>query len=61
MTADEIRQFVSTCDDGSWESAHWLQEIAAQLAELNAQLRSVIYSKEDLTTVSNPLMIRVNR
>jgi len=34
-TANEIRNKGFECDDGMWECARWLQEIAAQLAELN--------------------------
>lgn len=35
MTAREIRKAKFECDDGGYEAAKWLQEIAAQLAELN--------------------------
>ena len=35
MTAQQIRKTKFEHDDGAWESAHWLQEIAAQLAEMN--------------------------
>jgi hypothetical protein len=38
MTAEEIRKEKFEHDDGAWESARWLQEIAAQLAELNAKM-----------------------
>jgi hypothetical protein len=61
MTADEIRATHETSHD-------WLQEIAAQLAELNEQLHSVIYTERDpVTKEKNPInmfgppMIRVNR
>jgi hypothetical protein len=37
MTAAQIRKTKFEHDDGAWESAHWLQEIAAQLAEMNAR------------------------
>lgn len=33
MTAEEIRNTKNSCDDGAWQSAEWLREIAAQLAE----------------------------
>ena len=35
MTVKQIRSTKFECDDGAWESAKWLQEIAAQLAEVN--------------------------
>jgi hypothetical protein len=35
VTSDEIRATKNTCDDGAWQCAEWLKEIAAQLAELN--------------------------
>lgn len=35
MTEKQIRKTKFECDDGAWESAKWLQEIAAQLAVLN--------------------------
>jgi hypothetical protein len=37
MTAAQIRKTKFEHDDGAWESARWLQEIAAQLAESNAR------------------------
>lgn len=37
MTAEEIRATKNESDDGTWETARWLQEIAAQLAEANAR------------------------
>ena len=40
MTTEEIRGSKNECDDGTWECARWLQEIAAQLAEANAAQRS---------------------
>ena len=40
MTADEIRKIRFACDDGQWQCAYLLQEIAAQLAELNSNLKS---------------------
>jgi hypothetical protein len=39
MTPDEIRAKKFDSDDGTWECATQLQEIAAQLAEQNEQLR----------------------
>lgn|SRR5579859_5381355 len=39
MTADEIRNSQFECDDGAWEAAHWLKEVAAQLAEQNEAIR----------------------
>jgi len=38
VTADQIRETQFEHDDGAWESARWLREIAAQLAELNERL-----------------------
>lgn len=38
MTAEEIRKAKFETDSGSWECARWLQEIAAQLAEMNETL-----------------------
>jgi hypothetical protein len=38
MTAEQIRSAKFECDDGLWECARWLQELAAQLAELNERL-----------------------
>lgn len=38
MTADDIRNTRFEHDDGTWESAQWLREIAAQLAEQNFSL-----------------------
>ncbi len=37
MNAAQIRKTKFEHDDGAWESARWLQEIAAQLAEMNAR------------------------
>ena len=37
MTAEEIRATKNTCDDGAWQCAEWLKEIAAQLADANEQ------------------------
>jgi hypothetical protein len=37
MTAEEIRASKNESDTGDWESAQWLREIAAQLAEANAR------------------------
>lgn len=48
MTAEEIRAKKFECDNGTWEEARWLQEIAAQLAELNAALREADGSKKIL-------------
>lgn len=39
MQADEIRKKEFECDSGQWESAFWLREIAAQLAELNEHFK----------------------
>ena|ERR1041385_1152715 len=41
MTADEIRREKFESDNGQWESARWLQEIAAQLADLNETLKTL--------------------
>jgi hypothetical protein len=38
MTPDDIRNTPCEHDDGAWESARWLREIAAQLAEQNFSL-----------------------
>jgi hypothetical protein len=38
MNADAIRETSFEHDDGAWESARWLREIAAQLAEQNFSL-----------------------
>lgn len=35
MKAAEIRAAKFECDNGAYECARWLQEIAAQLAEIN--------------------------
>ena len=35
MNAQKIRATKFECDDGAWECAKWLQEIAAQLAYSN--------------------------
>jgi hypothetical protein len=40
MTAEEIRSQKFESDDGAWESARWLREIAAQQAEKNELFRS---------------------
>lgn len=40
MTADEIRKQQFLSDDGAWECARWLQEIAAQVAERNEKSAS---------------------
>ena len=37
MTAEEIRAAKNECDDGLWQCAEWLKEIAAQLADHNAE------------------------
>lgn len=42
MTAGEIRKAKFECDTGAYECARWLQEIAAQLAELQELLRYII-------------------
>lgn len=42
MTAEQIRAAKFECDTGEWECARWLQEIAAQLADLNEAVKSVI-------------------
>jgi len=39
MTAEQIRAQKFECDDGLWECARWMQEIAAQLAEFNERER----------------------
>jgi hypothetical protein len=39
MTAAEIRAAKFECDDGLWECARWMQELAAQLAEFNERER----------------------
>src|SRR5208282_2998880 len=36
MTAEEIRNSKNESDDGAWECAKWVRELAAQLAEANA-------------------------
>jgi len=38
MNADAIRETSFEHDDGAWESARWLREIAAQLAEIKELL-----------------------
>ncbi len=35
MTAEEIRNSTNESDDGAWECARWVREIAAQLADAN--------------------------
>lgn len=40
MTAEEIRNKKNDSDDGAWQSADWLREIAAQLAEMNEARRA---------------------
>ena len=50
MTSQEIRGCKNSCDDGAWESANWLQEIAAQLAESNehaATRNKLLFSLDD--------------
>lgn len=42
MTAEEIRAKKNEADDGAWQSADWLQEIAAQLAEYNALGKKIL-------------------
>lgn len=52
MTAEEIRKAKFEHDDGTWETARWLQECAAQLAELNAkvpQFSAVKFTQEEKT------------
>lgn len=39
MNADEIERAQFEMDDGAWESARWLKQIALQLARLNEQLK----------------------
>ena len=46
MTAKQIRKTRFECDSGEWESARWLQEIAAQLAELNERQRRALEPKQ---------------
>lgn len=47
MTSDEIRAATFEADTDIWECARWLQEIAAQLADINDQLGDVIASAND--------------
>lgn len=42
MKSEEIRSKTFESDSGAWEAAKWLQEIAAQLADLNESIRHVI-------------------
>jgi hypothetical protein len=42
MTAKQIRKTKFECDDGAWEAAKWLQEIAAQLAETNERNKELL-------------------
>jgi hypothetical protein len=42
MTADQIRAQKFECDDGAYGSARWLQEVAAQLAELNEKVSQIV-------------------
>ena len=64
MTAQQIRKTKFEHDDGAWESARWLQEIAAQLAELNErnkQLSDVTLREiEKINKLRRPL-VRVRR
>jgi len=46
VTAEEIRGTKNESDDGAWESAKWLREIAAQLAEAN-EARVARFAKVD--------------
>jgi len=39
MTAEQIRTQKFECDDGLWECARWMQELAAQFAEFNERER----------------------
>ena len=63
MTAEEIRNSKNESDDGAWESAKWLREIAAQLAEANEDRRARLAEAagkadflELLTTEITPLI-----
>jgi hypothetical protein len=40
MTDEQIRAEKFISDNGAWECARWLQEIAAQIAELNELYRA---------------------
>lgn len=48
MTADEIGNAQFECDDGAWESARWLKQIALQLAELNLTAKIIAHDIDRL-------------
>lgn len=48
MNAADIRNSEFESDNGAWESARWLQEIAAQLAEQNELLERIASAVEGL-------------
>jgi hypothetical protein len=55
MKADEIRTSTFEHDDGAWESARWLREIAAQLAEFNQRFDSLIETNHKLERIASAL------
>jgi hypothetical protein len=58
MTAEEIRKTNFDCDDGTWESAQWLREIAAQLAELNQNIWATMESD---SKTNNRIKVQTSR
>lgn len=54
MKANEIWAAKFEYDDGAWESARWLQEIAAQLAEHNELMREEKSRTEEVFGASKP-------
>lgn len=59
MTADEIRNAKFEHDDGAWESARWLQEIAAQLAELNANnAKTMAWAQSEIDKTNKLVSVR---